>query len=63
MTTRLFALAALTTAVLMAPSGAAAQTLKTPWGDPDLQGTWDYRTITPLERAQNLGNREFYTEE
>ena len=23
---------------------------RTPWGDPDLQGTWDYRTITPLER-------------
>ena len=36
---------------------------KTPWGDPDLQGTWDYRTITPLERSLQLGNREFYTEE
>jgi hypothetical protein len=36
---------------------------RTPWGDPDLQGTWDYRTITPLERARELGTREFYTEE
>jgi hypothetical protein len=63
MTTRLFALAVLTTAVWMAPAGAAAQTLKTPWGDPDLQGTWDYRTITPLERSRELGNREFYTDE
>jgi hypothetical protein len=35
---------------------------KTPWGDPDLQGVWDYRTITPLERNRELGNREFYTE-
>jgi len=36
---------------------------RTPWGDPDLQGTWDYRTITPLERNRELGTREFYTEE
>ncbi|HKE82581.1 MAG TPA: hypothetical protein VKB50_02460 [Vicinamibacterales bacterium] len=35
---------------------------RTPWGDPDLQGTWDYRTITPLERARELGTRELYTE-
>ncbi len=32
-------------------------------GDPDLQGTWDYRTITPLERNREFGTREFYTEE
>jgi hypothetical protein len=45
-------------------SGArAASTPRTPWGHPDLQGTWDYRTITPLERARELGTREFYTEE
>ena len=36
---------------------------RTPWGDPDLQGTWDYRTITPLERPREFGTREFYTEE
>jgi hypothetical protein len=23
---------------------------RTPWGDPDLQGVWDYWTFTPLER-------------
>jgi hypothetical protein len=37
--------------------------MRTPWGHPDLQGTWDYRTITPLERATALGTREFYTDE
>jgi hypothetical protein len=36
---------------------------KTPWGHPDLQGTWDYRTITPLERPRELAGRELYTEE
>jgi hypothetical protein len=35
---------------------------RTPWGHPDLQGTWDYRTITPLERPQQFGDREFLTD-
>ena len=43
-------------------SAAKSKVPRTPWGDPDLQGTWDYRTITPLERARELGTREFYTE-
>jgi hypothetical protein len=42
---------------------ASEPTPRTPWGHPDLQGTWDYRTITPLERPRELGTREFYTEE
>jgi hypothetical protein len=46
------------------PAAAAkSQVPRTPWGDPDLQGTWDYRTITPLERAREFGTRELYTEE
>ena len=36
---------------------------RTMHGHPDLQGVWDYRTITPLERRAELGDREFYTEE
>jgi hypothetical protein len=36
---------------------------RTSWGDPDLQGVWDYRSITPLERRPELGDRETYTEE
>lgn len=36
---------------------------RTSWGDPDLQGVWDYRTITPFERRQELGDRAFYTDE
>ena len=36
---------------------------RTPWGDPDLQGVWDYRTITPLQRPEEFGDRAFYTEE
>ena len=36
---------------------------RTPWGDPDLQGMWDTRTYTPLERPAEFGTREFMTEE
>src|SRR5207249_5720166 len=36
---------------------------RTPWGHPDLQGTWDYRTITPLERPTALAGKEFLTED
>jgi hypothetical protein len=27
--------------------------LRTPWGEPDLQGVWSYATITPLERPDS----------
>ena len=47
-----------------AASGAAAEGVpRTPWGDPNLQGVWDYRTITPLERPRDLGDREFLSDE
>src|SRR5687768_10990001 len=47
-----------------ASSAAAAKPVpRTPWGHPDLQGTWDYRTITPLERPREFGERAFYTDE
>ena len=29
----------------------------TAWGDPDLRGVWDYRTITPLERPRELAGK------
>jgi hypothetical protein len=36
--------------------------LRTPDGQPDLQGYWTNNTITPLERPKGLGAKEFYTE-
>jgi hypothetical protein len=35
---------------------------RTPWGDPDLQGTWDFTTITSLERPPEFAGREFLTD-
>ena len=36
---------------------------RTPWGEPDLQGTYSNRTITPFERPANVNGREFFTKE
>ena len=31
-------------------------------GQPDLQGIWDFRTVTPLERPRNLAGKDVLTE-
>ena len=36
---------------------------RTGWGDPDLQGTWSYASLTPLQRPADLAERKFYTPE
>ena len=36
---------------------------KTPWGDPDLMGTYTNKTITPVQRPDDLADREFLTVE
>ena len=44
-----------------APAGSAA--LKTPWGEPDLQGIWTDETTTPLQRPAKYADQEFFTDE
>ena len=34
---------------------------RTPWGDPDLEGIWNSKTTTPLERPDAYEGREFLT--
>ena len=36
---------------------------RTAWGDPDLQGTWNNGTITPLERARGAGEKELLSKD
>jgi hypothetical protein len=43
-------------------SGKPYPTLRTPWGDPDLQGIWTDETSTPLERPGEYATQEFFTE-
>ena len=48
----------------VAQAQAASSALpRTAAGQPDLQGVWDFRTITPLERPASLGERETLTDE
>jgi hypothetical protein len=44
-------------------AAAARITSRTPWGAPDLQGIWDFATITPLERPGELAGKEILTVE
>ena len=37
--------------------------LKTPWGEPDLQGIWTVETDTPLQRPAKYADQEFFTPE
>jgi hypothetical protein len=37
--------------------------LRTPWGQPDLQGIWTYKTTTPLERPAKYQGREFLSDD
>ena len=57
--------------LLAAPAAGQAQpalgdgwtTPRTAWGEPDLQGVWDFRTITPMERPSALSEKGVLTEE
>ncbi len=65
----LMAAAVLAVTVAIAWSGPAAveaqsfATPRTPWGDPDLQGLWTNTTTTPMERPDDLSDRETLSSE
>jgi len=44
-----------------ATSPPQAPALKTPWGEPDLQGIWTDETDTPLQRPARYAAQEFFT--
>src|SRR3989449_4553352 len=43
-------------------AGKTAPALKTPWGEPDLQGIWSRDVDIPLQRPTKYGDREFLTD-
>src|SRR5260370_31747531 len=45
-----------------ASNSPSASALKTPWGEPDLQGIWMDESDTPLQRPAKYANQEFFTE-
>ena len=42
---------------------AKTWTARTSWGEPDLQGTWNFATTTPLERPSDFSGKEVLSEE
>src|SRR5437588_573775 len=42
---------------------STAKTFRTAWGEPDLQGLWANRTVTPLERPQAFAGKQTLTPE
>ena len=42
---------------------AASSVPRTPWGAVDLQGIWNMDRETPFQRAEELADREFFTDE
>ena len=64
-TAGLLALAAMTAGPASGQGAKSWSAPKTPWGDPDLQGTWtsDDCIGTPLNRPANLGEKLYYSEE
>jgi len=66
----LIALASLTPARVAGQTAPATSASAEAWAPPrladgraDLQGIWDFGTITPLERPRSLGTKAFFSEE
>jgi hypothetical protein len=59
------AIAAISASVTRTPAQAPVASsagLKTPWGEPDLQGIWTDEFDTPFQRPARYANQEFFTE-
>jgi len=48
---------------LMLSAQGGYETPRTEWGQPDLQGVWNFSSNVPLQRAQRYGDREYMTTE
>jgi hypothetical protein len=53
----------LTASTIIGQAPARRVALRTPWGDPDLQGLWTNATITPFERPAELAGKAVLSEQ
>ena len=52
---------AIVSVAVVQTSAQAPVPIKTPWGEPDLQGIWTDETDTPLQRSPKFASQEFFT--
>src|SRR2546423_2295662 len=69
MVTVAFVAAAVSAAISVAVTQTSAQAptntgaaMRTPWGEPDLQGIWTAEFDAPFQRPPRFANQEFFTE-
>jgi hypothetical protein len=60
---RLCTLGLATLAVAVSVRAQTRDVARTPWGHPDLEGTWTNATLTPLQRPPELGTKAVFTAE
>ena len=60
---RVIAMSVLVVLPVIATAQVPGTAARTAWGDPDLQGVWDFRTITPLQRPEELASKDVLTSE
>src|ERR1700723_89618 len=53
----------LSTLLICGDAASQWSTPRTPYGQPDLQGTWTNATVTPFQRPAQLGAKQFFTAE
>ena len=53
----------MTISVFLTGMASAAETPIKPWGKASLEGTWDFKNLTPLNRPEELKDQEFLSAE
>jgi hypothetical protein len=63
MSRRILVLTSCFAALIGSVAGQTQTALRTPNGQPDIQGIWSFATLTPFERPAELAAKEFFTEQ
>ena len=63
MSRRILVLTSCFAALIGSAAGQTQTALRTPNGQPDIQGIWSFATLTPFERPAELAAQEFFTKQ
>jgi hypothetical protein len=60
---RVLFVAALLAVTAFTPPTSTYNPPRTPWGDPDLMGVWDYQSVIPMQRPAALAGKARFTDD